>query len=45
MRCALFTSREMHTHASWYSCENVSKTLNKVVVFVFFVHKTIPISS
>ncbi len=35
-------------HASWYCCERVSKTdieekklMNKVIAFVFFVHKTI----
>ncbi len=37
----------LHTHASWYCCERESKTdteekklLNKVIIFVFFVHKT-----
>ncbi len=46
MCCALFTIRGMHTHASWYSHERVSKTnmeekklLNKDVIFVFFAHE------
>ncbi len=40
-----FTSRGMHTQASWYSCEDKSKTgreekklLNKIIIFVFFAH-------
>ncbi len=44
--CSLFTSRGMHTHASWYSPEltlkideEEKKWLNKVIIFVFFAHK------
>ncbi len=49
-KCLLFhvsslTSRGMHTQASWYSCEDKSKTgreekklLNKIIIFVFFAH-------
>ncbi len=46
MRCALFTSKGVHTHALWYCCERVAnsdteekKLLNKVIIFVFFAHK------
>ncbi len=49
-KCLLFhvsslTGRGMHTQASWYSCEDKSKTgreetklLNKIIIFVFFAH-------
>ncbi len=42
MRCSLFASRGMHTHASRYSREHASKTdmeekklFNKVIIFLF----------
>ncbi len=46
MHCALFASRGMHTRVLCYSHKHTSKTdtedkksLNKVIIFVFFVNK------
>ncbi len=46
MFCALFTKREIHTHASWNCRERASrsdteekKLLNKFIIFAFFAHK------
>ncbi len=52
MCCALFSIRGMHTHTSWYGLECLAesdteekKLLNKVMIFVFFLHKNILVYS